>query len=233
MTGTIWGLGIGPGDPDMITLKALKILQNSPVIAYPALDTGSSLVRQIADPHITHGPREIAFRIEMGKDAGPVYDRTADQIAQTARTGTDIAILCEGDPLFYGSFMYLSGRLGERGLRVKTVPGVSSLTACAAAAGTPLSARNDILKILPAPLPNETLEAECTTGDAFVIIKIGRHFSRIRPLLDKVGLLENARLVERASQEKQKVAYVKDIPQDTEIPYFSMIISHRCAKVWR
>ena len=233
MTGTVWGLGIGPGDPDLITLKALKILQNSPVIAYPALDNGASLVRQIADPHITHTPAEIAFRIEMGKDAGPVYDRTAEQIAQIARAGTDIAILCEGDPLFYGSFMYLFGRLGEMGICVKTIPGVSSLTACAAAAGAPLSARNDIMKILPAPLSNAQLERECATGDAFVIIKLGRHFGRICLLLDQVGLLENARLIERASQEKQKVAYVKDIPQDAEIPYFSMIISHRCAKVWR
>lgn len=233
MTGTIWGLGIGPGDPDLITLKALRILQNSSVIAYPALDTGASLVRRIADPHITHAPEEIAFRIEMGQDAGPVYDRTAAHIARIARKGTDIAVLCEGDPLFYGSFMYLSGRLGEMGLCVKTVPGVSSLTACAAAAGIPLSARNDILKILPAPLCDARLERECAGGDGFVIIKLGRHFSRIRPLLDRLGLLENARLIERASQQHQKVAYVKDIPQDADIPYFSMIISHRYAKVWR
>ena len=139
MSGTLYGLGVGPGDPELITLKALRIIEAAPVIAYPAPDKGDSLARAIAEPHIPDGKTEIAVRTPMVPGAFPahdVYDHYAGEIGDHLSAGRDVAVLCEGDPFLYGSFMYLFARLaGEH--ETKVVPGVSSLGACAAAAGVP------------------------------------------------------------------------------------------------
>ena len=133
MSGTLYGLGVGPGDPDLITLKALKILERAPVIAYPAPETGDSLARSIAAPHIPNGRIEIVIRTPMvpGKfPAHDVYDRYAAEIEAHLDADEDVAVLCEGDPFLYGSFMYLFSRLSAN-YSVEVVPGVSSLGACA------------------------------------------------------------------------------------------------------
>ena len=130
MTGTLYGLGIGPGDPELITLKALKRLQAVPVIAYPAPQEGDSLARAIVAPHLDGAQREIAIRMPMVAARFPaqeVYDRAAEAIGGELEAGRDVAVLCEGDPFFYGSFMYLFGRMAER-YPVEVIPGVSSLT---------------------------------------------------------------------------------------------------------
>ena len=153
MSGTLYGLGIGPGDPELITLKALRLLQSVPVIAYPAPETGESLARRIVAPHIPEGRTEIAIRMPLVVERFPaqeVYDAAAAELRAHLRAGRDAAVLCEGDPFFYGSFMYLFGRMAEE-FPVEVVPGVSSLTACAAVLGAPLAARNDVLTVVPAP----------------------------------------------------------------------------------
>ena len=142
MTGRLYGVGVGPGDPELITLKALRVLREADVIAYPALEEGDSLARAIAAPHIPKGREEFAIRMPMLADRFPameVYDQAAERISKALEDGKSVAVLCEGDPFFYGSFMYLFGRLADRH-PVEVVPGVSSLTACAAALSAPLAA---------------------------------------------------------------------------------------------
>src|SRR5512147_1272352 len=173
MTGTLYGLGIGPGDPDLITVKARDILARAPVIAYPAPEGGESLVRSIAAPHVPAGRIEIAIATPMAVDRFPareVYDRYANVLVEHLDAGRDVAVLCEGDPFFYGSFMYLHERLAAAH-RTVVVPGVSSLGAAAAAAGMPLVARNEVLSVLPAPLPEAELEGRLARTDAAAIIK--------------------------------------------------------------
>ena len=137
MSGTVYGLGVGPGDPELLTLKALRILRAAPVIAYPAPETGDSFARQIVAPHLPGGQQEIAIRMPLGDGQFPkaaVYDAAAAAIAGRVADGLDVAVLCEGDPFFYGSFMYLYARLVVS-CPVQVVPGVSSLMACADVAG--------------------------------------------------------------------------------------------------
>jgi precorrin-2/cobalt-factor-2 C20-methyltransferase len=132
MSGTVYGIGVGPGDPELITVKALRLLRAADVIAYPAPEQGDSFARAIAAPHLPAGRIEIAIRMPIGDGQFPkheIYDRAADEIAAHALAGRTVAVLCEGDPFFYGSFMYLHERLVER-CPVKIVPGVSSLMAC-------------------------------------------------------------------------------------------------------
>src|SRR5512134_1721075 len=145
--GTLYGLGIGPGDPDLITVKARDILARVPVIAYPAPEGGESLARAIAAPHVPAGRIEIVIETPMAAErfpAGEVYDRFAAILSEHLTAGRDVAVLCEGDPFFYGSFMYLYQRLAAAHPTV-VVPGVSSLTAVAAVAGVPLASRNEVL----------------------------------------------------------------------------------------
>ena len=231
--GTAYGLGIGPGEPDLITLKAYNILQKADVIAYPALEDGVSLARQIVDPHIPEGRIEIAIRIEMGKSADPIYDAAAIEIGTHLADGKTVAVLCEGDPFFYGSFMYLFGRLAEAGHPVKTVPGVSSMMACAAQLGAPLAAKNDVLQVIPGPLDADRLRKQLADTDAAAIIKLGRHFAKVRGVIDELGLTDRARYIERATLETQKMVPLGELPRDAKAPYFSMILIHRRGDAWR
>jgi precorrin-2/cobalt-factor-2 C20-methyltransferase len=234
VTGTLYGLGVGPGDPELITLKALRLLRAAPVVAYPAPEEGESLARAIVAGHLPGGQDEIPIRMPLVTDRFPaqaVYDRATEEIGTHLAAGRDVAAICEGDPFFYGSFMYLFGRLVER-YPVEVVPGVSSLTACAAVLGAPLAARNDTLAVLPAPLPVEELTRRLATVDAAAIIKVGRHFAKVRDVLRTMGLDDNARYVERATMASQRVLPLDEVAADAA-PYFSMILVHRRTEAWR
>lgn len=234
MSGTLYGLGVGPGDPELITLKALRLLRVAPVVAYPAPDVGDSFARSIVAPHLPGGQTEIAIRVPMRVDPAPaqaVYDAAAVEIGGHLDAGRDVAVLCEGDPFFYGSFMYLFGRLAERH-RIEVVPGVSSLSACAAATGLPLAARNDVLTVLPAPLPEEELRQRLRAADAVAIMKLRRHFRKIVQLLEEESLYIGARYIERATLGQQRVLPLAKVDPDT-VPYFSMILAHRRGAAWR
>ncbi len=233
MTGRLYGLGIGPGDPELITLKALRVLQTAAVVAYPAPEVGESLARRIAAPHLDGRQEEIAIRMPIHDASFPkddIYDGAAEDLGRHLAAGRDVAVLCEGDPFFYGSFMYLFGRMAER-FPVEVVPGVSSLTACAAALGAPLAARNDVLTVIPAPLDEATLRSRLEQAEAAAIIKVGRHLPKVRRVLADLGLLEAARYIEHATMTSQRVLPMASLPEDAA-PYFSMILVHRRGEAW-
>ena len=223
VTGTLYGVGVGPGDPELMTLKAVRILERAPVLAYPAPNEGESSARAIAAPFIPPGRTEIAIRVPMRPGIVPagIYDRAGEEIAAHLSAGRDVAVLCEGDPFFYGSYLYLHERLARRFPTV-VVPGVSSLMACAAAAGSPLVRRDETLAVLPATLPDTALEAHLSRADAAAILKVGRHLPRLRALLKRAGRLERAVYVEHASRPDERV-----LPLGRHMgpaPYFSMIL---------
>ncbi|MBT4889443.1 MAG: precorrin-2 C(20)-methyltransferase [Rhodospirillales bacterium] len=225
MSGTLYGIGVGPGDPDLITMKAYKALQSSNVIAYPAPEVGDSLARSIAAPHIPDSCREIVVRIPLDPkhyDDRTAYDRAAVEIAEILRSGEDVSVICEGDPFFYGSFMYLFNRLSED-FNVEIIPGISSLMACAGASLTPLVARNEVLSVLPAPMAEEKLREQLSQTDAAAIIKLGRHAPKVYGVLRDLGLLDHAHYVEHATMKNQQVRRLQDV-DPTEVPYFAMIL---------
>ncbi len=233
MSGTLYGLGIGPGDPDLITLKALRILESSPVIAYPAPETGPSLARAIAAPHIPEGKIEIPMPMPMVAERFPareVYDRKAVELAVHLKAGRDVAVLCEGDPFFYGSFMYLFARLAGD-FPALAVPGVSSLTACAASLGAPLTSRNDVLTVIPAPLPEAEIEARLAGTDAAAIVKVGRHLGKVKRVLEGLGLADRARYIEHATMAEEKILPLAEASPEGS-PYFSMVLVHKRGEAW-
>ena len=232
--GTLYGLGVGPGDPELVTLKAVRIAQACPVLAYPAPEQGDSLARRIMAPHLAHGKVEIAIRMPLSADRYPanaVYDRAAGDLATHLNAGRDVAVLCLGDPFFYGSFMYLFARLAGKH-RTLVVPGVTSLSAAASGLGMPLAARNDVLTVIPAILSDNEIAARLQSADAAAIVKLGRHFARMRDLIGRLGLTGKARYIEHASLPGERSRSLDEVDPAT-VPYFSLILIHRRGHAWQ
>lgn len=232
--GKLYGVGVGPGDSELLTLKAARLLSEVKLIAYPSANGGDSLARRIVAPLIPQDARELPIIIPMERERGAArmaYDAAASQIAALLGEGRDMLFLCEGDPFFYGSFMFIHERLSPQ-FECVVVPGVTSLTACAAALGRPLAARNDVLKIVPAPLPEDRLRHELKTAEAAAIIKIGTHFAKVKRILCELGLAERAAIVERASQGEQRIALLSALAQDSQ-PYFATILVYNGRESWR
>lgn len=230
--GVVYGLGLGPGDPGLITRRAAQLIEAAPVIAYPRLPGADSFARSIAADLIPADAIELPIDVPMSTERAPAqaaYDAGAEAIAAHLDAGRDVAVLCEGDPFFYGSFMYLHARLAER-YRVEIVPGVTSLTACAARAGVPLAARNARLTVLPGPLPEDELRIRIEGAEAVAILKVGRHLPKIAGVIDALGLTDRATYVERATLTTERVLPLAEAP-DTA-PYFSMILLNKEVDPW-
>lgn len=222
--GKLYGLGIGPGDPELLTLKAHRILTSVPVIAYPTLENGKRLARAIMAgfirPDQIEVPMPMPFSVE--RSSQPYYDRAAEKIAEYLTAGRDVAVLCEGEPMLYGTFMYLFQRLARR-FPTEVVPGISSTLASAAMVGAPITFRDDVFSILPATLDANQLRDRLVLTDAAVIIKLGRHFTKVRTVLDELGLLHRAFYIERATQPDQRIMTVPQV-NPAEVPYWSLIL---------
>lgn len=222
--GNLYGLGIGPGDPELLTLKAHRILTSVPVIAYPTLENGKVLARAIvADfirPEQIELPMPLPFSVE--RSSQPYYDQAAEKIAAYLEAGQDVAVLCEGEPMLYGSFMYLFNRLADR-FHTEVVPGISSTMASAAMLGVPITYRNDVLSIMPATLDADTLRQRLTGVDAAVIIKLGRHFAKVRQVLKELNLLDRALYIERATQPNQRILPIADL-DPADATYWALIM---------
>jgi len=221
--GMLYGIGVGPGDPELLTLKAARVISQVKVVAYLAPNEGESSARAIAAGHLS-GKQEIAIRVPMRPGIVPaeIYDSAAETIAEFLASGQDVAVLCEGDPFFYGSFAYLHERLAQR-FQAIVIPGISSINACAAAAGRPLVARDETLTVIPATLDDAALAARLHGSDAVCIMKLGRHFPRIRKHLEEAGRDASALYIAHGTRPDEVVAPLSELGE-IEAPYFSMLL---------
>jgi precorrin-2/cobalt-factor-2 C20-methyltransferase len=225
ITGRLLGVGVGPGDPELLTVKAVRILNESPVIAYVSAGGRPSMARHIVAQYLAPGQLEINLTLPIQpipEIAQAAYEEGAARIGAELEQGRDVAVLCEGDPFIYGSFAQLFDRLGER-YPTEVVPGISSFTAAAAAARAPLVARTQTLMVLPATLPADELAAHLARADAAAILKLGRHFAKVREVIAQLGLLDRAIYVEHASAARERVLPLADLVVH-EAPYFSLLL---------
>jgi len=232
-SGRLYGVGLGPGDPDLITIKSLKAIQAAPVVAWFAKRGRRGHARTIAEGLLLAGVTELPLvypvTVEVPFDS-PDYKRqlagfyveASESIAAHLRAGRDVALLCEGDPLFYGSFMHIYVRLREA-YPVTICPGVTGMSGCWTAAGAPMTWGDDVLSVLPGTLARQELLRRVADADALVIMKLGRNFAKVRSVLSEAGLLERAIYVERGSMASEVVTPLKD-KHDDAAPYFSIII---------
>jgi precorrin-2 C20-methyltransferase/precorrin-3B C17-methyltransferase len=231
--GRLTGVGVGPGDPDLLTVRATRIIAAADVVAYHCARHGHSIARAAAEPYLRDGQTEEILRYPLttevtdhpGGYAGAMaefYEDATERLAAYLDAGRDVVVLCEGDPAFYGSYMHLHTRLSGR-FTATIVPGISSVSAAAAAVGVPLVQHDEALTVLPGTLPEDELRARLAASDAAVVLKLGRTFGRVRSALDDTGLLDRARYVERAGTSAQRVEALADVDPAT-VPYMSLAL---------
>jgi precorrin-2 C20-methyltransferase/precorrin-3B C17-methyltransferase len=233
VTGHFYGVGLGPGDPELITLKAARLIGAADVVAFHAGVGKQSNARRIAASLIpaTAVEEELRYPVTTGTSSHPggyagaiadFYAESAARLAAHLEAGRDVVLLAEGDPLFYGSFMYMHDLLATR-FPTEIVPGVPAFAAATAAAAMPLVRQTDVLTILPGTLPEPELARRLADTDGAIIMKLGRTFPAVRSALAQAGRLEHAVYVERASTEAERRLPVADVDPDS-VPYFSLII---------
>lgn len=231
--GRLYGVGLGPGDPELITRKAARLVQEADVVAYHAAPHGRSIARAIAADLISPEALEepLVYPVTTGSSAGlggyaaamaDFYAASAARLAGHLEAGRTVVVLAEGDPLFYGSFMYLHDRLADR-FATEVVPGVSAMAAASAAVPTPLVRQTDVLTILPGTLPEPELARRLADTHGAVVMKLGRTFPAVRAALEAAGRLDDAVYVERASSGQQVVRPVRDVDPAT-VPYMSIVV---------
>ena len=231
--GRFYGIGLGPGDPELMTLKAARVIGESDVIAYHAGVNKQSYARTIAADLIAADAVEEELRYPLttgttdhpGGYAGALaefYEESAARLAAHLEAGRTVALLAEGDPLFYGSFMYMHDRLSA-GFATEVIPGIPAFTAATAAVAAPLVRQTDVLTVLPGTLPEAELARRLADTDGAIIMKLGRTFPAVRRALAAAGRLDHAMYVERASHPEQRWMPVADV-DESDVPYLSLIV---------
>ncbi len=231
--GRLYGVGVGPGDPELLTVKAARLIAAADVIAYHAGTGRSSIARSIVAELLRDGvvEEQLAYPVTTGEVGHPggyyaaldaFYEDCAARLAAHLAAGRTVVVLAEGDPLFYGSFMYLHDRLAGEFV-TEIVPGVTALSGATAAAALPLARHEDVLTVLPGTLPVPELARRLADTDAAIIMKLGRNFEGVREALRQSGLLGRAVYVEHATRTSQRVMPVADVPADS-VPYMSVVV---------
>lgn len=231
--GRLFGVGVGPGDPDLLTLKAARIIGAAPVVAFFAKKGRTGNARRIVEGMIGPDAQELRldypFTTEIPvsdpryhAQMAAFYDAAAAAIADRLGAGTDVAVLCEGDPLFYGSYMYVHDRLADR-FDTTVVPGITAMSGCWGRAGTPMTRGDDMLAVLSGTMDEERLAARLASAEAAVIMKAGRNLKKIRAVLEQCGRLDRAVYVERGTMEEERIVSLAETSDDTG-PYFSLVL---------
>ena len=232
-TGRLIGVGVGPGDPGLLTLNAIAALSEADVIAHWAKTGNASNARTIAAKHFRPGVEELSLlypvTTEIPKEDASYretlrafYDGAAAQIAAHLDRCHTVAVIAEGDPLFYGSYMHLHLRLARR-YPTEVIAGVTGMSGCWSAIGEPIAQGDDVFTVLPGTLPEYELERRLAGADAAVVMKIGRHLAKVRRALDRTGRLERAIYVERGTMTNAAVMPLVD-KLDTYAPYFAIVL---------
>lgn len=233
MTGRLYGVGVGPGDPELITLKAARLIGSADVIAYHQGVGKRSNARRIAASLFPAGVIEETLQYPVttgstdhrGGYAGAMaefYEQCAERLATHLDMGRTVVILAEGDPMFYGSYMYMHDRLADR-YETEVVPGIPAFAAATAAVASPLVRHTDVLTVLPGTLPTAELARRLADTAGAIIMKLGRTFGSVVEALRQSGKLGGALYVERASMPEERWLPVADV-DPASVPYFSLIV---------
>ena len=231
--GRLFGVGVGPGDPELMTLKAVRAIGEADVVAWFAKAGNPSNALATARAHVRPGTIEVPLLYPVTTELArtdPAYfalieeffDRSAATVASHLDGGKTVAVLSEGDPLFYGSYMHVHVRLASH-YRTDVIPGVTSLSGCWSAAGLPLAQGDDVLTVVAGTLPESELSRRFRESDALAVIKVGRNLDKIRRALVSAGRLDRAVYVSRGTMADSRVVALKDKPDDSA-PYFAVVL---------
>jgi precorrin-2/cobalt-factor-2 C20-methyltransferase len=233
MRGKLIGVGTGPGDPELLTLKAVRTLAEADVVAHFAKRNANGNARAIVHGHMKPGIIELPLyypvttEIDRRHDdykaaTGAFYAEAADRVAAHLDAGRTVAVLSEGDPLFYGSYMHIHVRLAAR-YDTEVIPGITAMSGCWSQAGMPLVQGDDILSVLPGTLDEVDLSARLAGTDGAVIMKVGRNLPKIRRAIEAAGRLDTAVYVERGTMANGHAIRLADKLDDVA-PYFAIVL---------
>ena len=235
MTGTLYGVGLGPGDPELMSVKSDRLVRQTRNIAYFRKKGRSGRARTIVDGMLREDVVPFAMEYPVTTEIplsdprynaslSAFYEECTAHLQRLVRAGEDVVVLCEGDPFFYGSFMHVYTRLKDR-LPIEVVPAITGMSAAWTASGAPITWGDDILSTVMGTLDEETLTKAMSDADALVVMKIGRNLPKVRRALAAAGKAERAILVKYASMEGQEICPLSEFDAQT-LPYFSIIIVH-------
>lgn len=233
MTGVLYGVGTGPGDPELLTLKAVKAISGADVVAYFAKRGNQSNARAIVANHIRADQIEERLDYPVTTEShrhsedyrtqiSAFYEEAASRLAAHLDAGRNVAVLSEGDPLLYGSYMHLHQRLTVC-YPIHVIAGITAMSGSWSAAGLPLVQGDDILTVLPGTLDIEELERRLLDSEGVVIMKLGRNLPKVRQALINTGRLDSAIYVERGTMAAEKICELREKTDDSA-PYFSLIL---------
>ena len=230
MTGKLYGVGLGPGDPELVTVKAARLIKEADVVAFHSARHGRSVAKTIAQPYFRDDQimEQLVYPVttedtdDYQGEIDAFYEEAAAKLAAHLDAGRNVVVLAAGDPFFYGSYMHMHKRLKDR-YEWEVVPGVTSVSGASAVLGTPLVERDEVLTILPGTLPPAELATRLADTDSAAILKLGRTFGNVKQALEEAGRLDNAWYVERATTGRQKTSKLADVDPDT-VPYFSLAL---------
>jgi precorrin-2/cobalt-factor-2 C20-methyltransferase len=233
MSGRLIGVGVGPGDPELLTLKAARALAEADVVAYFAKQGRFGNARRIVARHLRDGVEELPLlypvTTELPKNCAAYrhairdfFDAAAATVASHIEAGRTVAVISEGDPMFYGSYMHLHTRLSGR-YATEIVAGVTGMSGCWSMAGVPIAQGDDIFVVLPATLPESELARRLAEADAAVVMKLGRNLPKVRRALAQACCLDRAIYVERGTMAEGAMVRLLDKPDD-DAPYFALVL---------
>ncbi|WP_187431290.1 Precorrin-2 C(20)-methyltransferase [Roseobacter fucihabitans] len=233
--GTLYGLGLGPGDPDLMSVRADRLLRAARHVAFFRKAGRSGQARRIVNGMLhadaIEFPMEYPVTTEIpvsdpGYNAAlsAFYTDCVAHLRALIESGEDVVVLCEGDPFFFGSFMHIYTRLRDH-VPVEVVPAITGMSGAWTATGHPVTWGDDILTVMMGTLPEETLATQMSSSDAIVVMKIGRHIEKVKSALKQAGKFDAAWLIEFASMPNQTVQKLADAG-DKITPYFSIIVVH-------
>ncbi len=232
--GRIICCGLGPGDPDLISVRADREIRAATQIAYFRKKGRPGQARRIVEGilsrDVSEYPMEYPVTTELAFDSdeyvqllADFYDQWAVRLERLARED-NIVVLCEGDPFFYGSFMHLYSRLQGRA-ELDVIAGIPGMAGCWNVVGQPIALGDDVMTVLMGTLPEEELNRRVNNEDALVIMKTWRNLAKIRRALQAAGRLDRAWLIERGTMPGERVARLKEI-ESTDCPYFAIVLVH-------
>ncbi|MET0497409.1 MAG: precorrin-2 C(20)-methyltransferase [Steroidobacteraceae bacterium] len=231
--GRLIGVGVGPGDPELLTLKAVRALENADVVAWFAKSGNSSNARNIAAHYLRPTAIELSLLYPVTTELSTkdsayqamiqgFFDESAERVAGHLAAGRTVAVLSEGDPLFFGSYMHIHVRLSKR-FPTEVVPGITAMSGCWSAAGLPITQGDDVLTVVPGTLPADELVRRLRQNDPTVVMKIGRNLPKVRAALIDAGRLDSAIYVERGTMQAQRLTPLVE-KSDDRAPYFALVL---------
>ena len=231
MQGKFYGVGVGPGDPELLTVKAIKILKNIDSVIAPKTEKKSdSLALSIVENYLREDTEIVYQTFPMVRDFAEskvVFEKNQQEILNLLDAGKNVAFLTLGDPMFYSTYIYVFQLLQECGIEIETVPGVPAFLSISSYIGKPLTFGNEVLTVIPATAPKEKISDALKFSDATVLMKVYKNFSEVVDLLADENMLENAVLVSRQGLADEKIITDLEAHKSEKLNYLSTILTRR------